>query len=129
MTNTEESPAAFTFFQERVGKTLLFSHSTPCLKFSSLAGFGRRKDRKKFLNVHHDPRRYSTWTEFEWDRCLLLEVYYMRDPRCDAATLLSDESHYSGFEVAAKIYVDSAVHFVKVRVDDFTDPPGEDENV
>jgi len=111
----------FQFFQERVGKTLLFNTRT--------WGSAERKDRKKFLNVRHGSPGYSTWREFKWDHCLLLEVYDWCDPICNDVPLLSDKGFYSGFEVAAKIYVDSDVHLMKVRIEDFADPPGEDENV
>ena len=124
MTNTEERHCPRYFFQERVGKTLLFSCRRAPSPHSRKVHY-----RKKFLNVLQWFAGYSNWTEFEWDHCLLLEVYDWWDPRCDDATLISDESHYSRFEVAAKIYVDSAVHFVKVRLEDFTEPSGEDENV
>ena len=116
MTNTEESDACFQHFQECVGKILFF-------------GRGHKEHRKRFLEVNRRNKDYAEWTSFKWDHCLLLEVYARFDERCKDATLLTDKSFYSGFEVAAKIYVDNDVRLVKVCVEDFVDQPGEDENV
>jgi hypothetical protein len=122
MTSTEESHCPRYFFQERVGKTLLFSR-LPVMRSSS------EYYRKKFVNVCLPLSGYKVWTEFEWDRCLLLEVYEWPDERCDNAMLLSDQSFHMGYELAVKIYVDGGVVIAKVRTEDFTDLPGEDENV
>jgi hypothetical protein len=116
MMKNEESSTVFQHFQECVGKIFLF-------------GRGRTEYRKRFLEVNRRNKGYAEWTEFKWDHCLLLEDYAWDDERCKDATLLSDKSFYSGFEVAAKIYVDNDVHLVKARVEDFIYQPGEDENV
>lgn len=122
MTNTEERRCARSFFQERVGKTLLFSR-LPVMRSSS------EYYRKKFVNTCHPLLSYASGTEFEWDHCLLLEVYELSDERCDNVMLLSDQSFYMGYELAVKIYVDGRVVTAKVCLEDFTDPPGEYQNV
>lgn len=122
MTNTEERRCARSFFQERVGKTLLFSR-LPVMRSSS------EYYRKKFVNTCPPVLMNASWTEFEWDHCLLLEVYELSDERCDNAMLLTDQSFYMGYELAVKIYVDGRVVTAKVRLEDFADPPGEYQNV